>query len=41
VGTLASVIRDLRRRQLSWASRGLLVVWGLCVAVVLIADLTS
>ncbi len=40
-GTLASIIRDLRRRQLSWASRGFLVVWGLCVAVILVAELTS
>ena len=41
VGTLAAVVRDLRRRQLSWASRGVLAAWGLCAAVILIADLAS
>ena len=39
--TLASALRDLRRRQFSWASRGLLVAWGLCVSVILIVDVTS
>jgi len=41
VMSISSIVRDVHRRQLSWASRGLLVAWVVCVALLVLADLVA
>jgi hypothetical protein len=40
-GTTGTLIRDLKQRRLSWASRGFLAAWVLCVALVIVAEFMS